>query len=134
MSITNKVRVHRNLHKARSGGPQWVLTKSGRVVEYLARATLVNVSTRIQPSVLRRCREKKVRNVCGFLDGQRVEHREATEGWLPIRFDPRCDDVFLAGDKEWNRAEAVILTANGRAWVLNPRWQKERARQGKGNR
>jgi hypothetical protein len=123
--MKNTVRVHRNLHKARAGGPQWVVTKSGRVLEYLDRVVLENVTTRIQPGGLRRCRKKQVRNVCGFLDGECLSRRPAGEGWLPIRFDPRKDLAFLAGDTPWNRAAAVDLKSDGTAWVLAPTWEGE---------
>jgi hypothetical protein len=125
MLRSNKIRVHRNLHKARAGGPQWVVTKRGRVVEYLDRAVLVNITTRVQPGGLRRCRKKQVRNVCGFLDGEGVTRRPAGEGWMPIQFDPRKDLAFLACGKPWNRAAAVVLEQDGKAWVLAPTWEGE---------
>jgi|SRR6056297_988103 len=123
--MNDKIRVHRNLHRARIGGPQWVQTERGRVKGYLEEITLEEVSTRIQAGGRRRCEEKQVRSVCGFLDGvPGGKEGGQPSAWRRISFDPRVDETFMAEGKRWNRAEAVRLCGDGSAWALRPRWEE----------
>jgi len=116
------VRVHRNLHKARAGGPQWVSTVRGRVDEYLDEVVLMNVTTRIQPGGLAKCKKRQRRDVCAYLDGDRGHRVDDGHEWQRVAFDPRCDANFLADGRPWNVADMAHLRCDGSALVLNPRW------------
>jgi hypothetical protein len=124
------MRIHRNLHNAKSSGPQWVHTVSGKVESYLERITLVGVSTRIQPAGQRKCAEAGVRSVCAFLDGDlAAADRIDTGTWHRVSYDPRVNTEFRSCSDgsgityPWNRAEAVRLDSDGSSWVLNPTWE-----------
>ena len=118
------MRLHRNLHKARVGGPQWVSTVRGKVDEYLDEVVLVHVTTRIQPGGLARCALQRRRDVCAFFDGGRAEEScVMDERWCRVSFDPRQDRTFLANGKPWNAADMAYLREDGSAFVLNPRWE-----------
>lgn len=133
-------RIHRNLHNAKAGGPQWVHTVSGKVEAYLEQVHLTDVTTRIQPAGARKCAASGVRSVVAFFDGafattSQVEALENVddriEGWHRVAYDPRTDDAFLylvtdepaVPAQRWNAADAVALTSSGRTYVLRPRWQ-----------
>ena len=121
------MRIHRNLHNARRGGPQWVSTVRGKVHQYLHDLRLKNVTTRIQPAGQRKCQESGVRSVCAYFDGDR-ENRLATEiagEWLRVSYDPRVDSSFLANGQPWNTAAAVELRADGSCYVLNPSFEEK---------
>ena len=124
------MRIHRNLHNARRGGPQWVSTAKGKVQAYLDEVYLVNVSTRIQPAGARKCADSGVRSVFAFFDGNQVDASDSSLSvagglWYRVAYDPRKDSTFLAcdhaGAMPWNRADAVQLRADGVCLVLNPR-------------
>lgn len=121
------MRVHRNLHNARRGGPQWVHTVKGRVSAYLDEVRLTSVTTRIQPAGAAKCAATQVRSVCAFFDGQETSFNTPAEGghgtWQRIGYDPRKDASFMADGTAWNAAAAVELRADGSAWVLGPRWE-----------
>lgn len=117
------MRIHRNLHAARQGKPQWVETRAGRVAAYLDSVTLLNVSTRIQLGGLKRCQENQVRQVCAYMDGELSAETPAGD-WQRIAFDPRKDTHFLANGLPWNLASAVRLEADGKSYVLNPRLEE----------
>lgn len=113
------IRIHRNLHRARAGGPQWVRTQRGKVAEYLESVTLTNVTTRTRPGCMDDCKESQKRAVCAFFDGVPAVH--APEGdWQRVSFDPRVDNHFHVDGKPWNRARATQLRADGSCWVLDP--------------
>lgn len=140
-----QIRVHRNLHNARKGGPQWVRTERGKVAEYLDSVCLMDVTTRVQPGGVRRCQERQVRAVCAFFDGARATDREITDRrmatggtWERVAFDPREDDEFMvlpsgaevrampypgAYRGRWNAADAVMLNPDGACYALNARWE-----------
>ncbi len=129
------MRVHRNLHNAKRGGPQWVVTERGKVVEYLVSVALVDVTTRIQPGGAAKCRTSGVRSVVAFFDGTHADNQALIaavkdEGGQRITYDPRSDSEFysyaLLGSlpKRWNTADAVILNADGTSYAYNPRWQE----------
>lgn len=118
------MRIHRNLHNAKRGGPQWTETVSGKVARYLETVTLVDVSTRIRPAAARKCLETNVRRVCAFLDGTEATAPTTTttrRAWCRLGYDPRKDASFLADGRPWTHADAVELRADGSGWVLNPR-------------
>lgn len=118
------MRLHRNLHNARAGGPQWVSTVRGRVDQYLDEVLLVHVTTRIQPAGLAKCALQQRRDVCAYLDGGLcVDEVPCNADWRRISFDPRRDRTFLADGKPWNAADMVHLRVDGSAFVLNPRWE-----------
>ena len=136
------MRVHRNLHNAKAGGPQWVHTHKGKVAEYLDSVLLTEVTTRIQPAGQRKCQAAGVRSVCAFFDGTPGDDvqglvaaiddvLDVVDGseWRRVSYDPRVDDGFLSynpatGIKDhWNTAAAAHLRADGSTWVLNPRWE-----------
>lgn len=120
------MRIHRNLHNAKAGGPQWVETKGGKVQQYLDSVALLDVSTRIQPAGQRKCQETNVRSVCAFFDGELTDVPGLrNDSWLRVEYDPRVDDTFKAVSSTgvrypWNRAAAAHLCADGSTWVLNP--------------
>ena len=117
------MRVHRNLHAARAGKPQWVETQRGRVVRYLRSLTLTDVSTRIQPAAAAKCKAEGVRRVCAFFDGtEAILANRSTKAsdWQRIDYDPRNGQGFTAANVEWTHAEAVHLRDDGAAFVLNP--------------
>lgn len=121
-----QMRVHRNLHNARRGGPQWVHTVKGRVSAYLDEVQLANVTTRIQPAGAAKCAATQVRSVCAFFDGEEthISPPLIQRGWEPVCYDPRADDAFHTPEGvKWNAAEYVVLASDGRAWAYNPRWQ-----------
>ena len=123
------MRVHRNLHAARKGGPQWVETKGGRVAAYHAELQLAGVTTRLQPAGVRKCQERQVRSVCAYLDGGLCHDAPplVSPGWEPVVFDPRRHDQFTTPNGEpWNAAAYVILAADGRAWAYRPTWRARR--------
>lgn len=115
------MRIHRNLHNARRGGPQWVSTVNGRVDEYLTEVVLLQVTTRIQPGGLARCKLQRKRDVCAFFDGGFCVDVPRSDSWQRVAFDPRQDKTFLADGQPWNKAEAAHLRADGSTFVLNPR-------------
>ena len=128
------MRVHRNLHNAKRGGPQWVHTHAGRVQSYLEAITLVNVSTRIQPAGQAKCQTSGVRSVVAFFDGDEVSNDWLTSNesvndvWQRMAYDPRVNDAFQVVDAHghqlpWNAADATELRADGSTWVLNARWE-----------
>ena len=120
------MRVHRNLHNARRGGPQWVETKGGRVQRYLEEVVMLDVTTRIQPAGARKCRETQVRGVCAFFDGSPAgdwQPQVPHSGWQRVSYDPRSDIDFMAGGLPWNAARAVCLDADGHCYVLEPEWR-----------
>lgn len=122
------MRIHRNLHNARRGGPQWVHTARGKVQAYLDSVCLVNVTTRIQPAGQRKCQESGVRSVCAFFDGDRPAEAYLGCGeWHRVSYDPRKDEAFLFAvggfTQSWNTAEAVRLDTDGSCYVLNPTWE-----------
>ena len=126
------MRIHRNLHNARRGGPQWVSTVRGKVDAYLDFVALENVTTRIQPAGQRKCQESGVRSVCAFFDGDAVsEGRIDTGTWQLVSYDPRVDSCFQATDMEtgektpWNRADVARLDTNGSTWVLRPTFEEK---------
>lgn len=130
MAQNSTTRIHRNLHNARRGGPQWVETKGGKVRAYLDSVLLTNVTTRIQPAGARKCRDTGVRSVCAFFDGVRGSDDRGYVGtgtWHRISYDPRRDEAFTYVDDAliapWNAADAVQLRTDGSAYVLNPRWE-----------
>ncbi len=128
------MRIHRNLHNARRGGPQWVHTVKGKVEAYLDSVLLVNVTTRIQPAGQAKCQTSGVRSVCAFFDGDLPTGAYVGTGsWDKVVYDPRVDDAFLAGHpslvklgstslRRWNAADAVRLDADGSCLVLGARW------------
>lgn len=128
------MRIHRNLHNARHGGPQWVHTVRGKVEAYLDSVLLVDVTTRIQPAGQAKCQTSGVRSVCAFFDGvQNTTAYVGTGSWDKVVYDPRVDDAFLSGHpslvalgstslKRWNTADAVRLTPEGECFVLGARW------------
>ncbi len=132
------MRIHRNLHNARHGGPQWVHTVKGRVAQYLEEVYLTSVTTRIQPAGQAKCQASGVRSVCAFFDGEEVQPVTFTTGvvrraggWRRISYDPRKDSSFFADGQKlypslnaepWNTADAVKLLRDGSSWVLNPQW------------
>lgn len=124
------MRIHRNLHNAKAGGPQWVETKGGKVQQYLEAIGLVDVTTRIQPAGQRKCAESQVRSVCAYFDGnpgtdwETIDPRR-DEGWLRVSYDPRKDTAFMAGGKPWNTAVATLLLADGSTWVLLPTFEEK---------
>jgi hypothetical protein len=119
------IRVHRNLHNARRGGPQWVRTAKGKVAEYLEAVVLTGVTTRIQPAGQRKCQESGTRSVCAYFDGQRTGKAHGV--WHKVSYDPRSDDSFTAWVEgkpvPWNTADAAHLRADGSTWVTNPTWE-----------
>ena len=135
------MRVHRNLHAARKGGPQWVETARGRVVRYWAELELRDVSTRIQPAGAERCKLTQVRSVCAFLDGElHTGPASVWAAWSRVKYDPRHHAAFLHdqrgaapsavpderhGWRRWNRADRVILNQDGSCYALNPRWETD---------
>lgn len=138
--MTNAIRVHRNLHNAKRGGPQWVRTHRGKVAEYLDSVALSDVSTRVQAGGVKRAQAAQVRNVCAYLDGtpDPVHPHALPPGetpfdgglWFKVTFDPRTDDSFGyrpvsdgAIVYSWNRARRVILLPTGEAWVSDPTWE-----------
>lgn len=132
MAQIHTTRIHRNLHNARRGGPQWVETRGGKVQACLDSVLLTNVTTRIQPAEARKCRESGQRAVCAFFDGVRGGDDRGYVGtgtWLRIAYDPRHNSTFewVDGDvrRAWNRAQAVRLEADGSAWALEPRWEPQ---------
>jgi len=137
------MRVHRNLHAARQGTPQWVQTLRGRVVAYHPEIALSSVTTRIQPAGARACRQEQVRRVCAFLDGWpagMAEYAGWTADeltgdplWRRIVFDPRREDQFGllnpwgAVDRfgfysRWNAADMVLMLSDGSSWARRARW------------
>lgn len=116
-------RIHRNLHAARAGAPQWVRTIVGRVDAYLARLILVNVTTRIRRGSAARCLESGVRAVVAFFDGKETDAEPEGE-WQRVSFDPRRDTEFVAAGRQFNKADAARLEPCGAAFVLNPRWEQ----------
>jgi len=117
------MRVHRNLHHARKGGPQWVSTVRGRVDEYLSEVVLLQVRTRIQPAGIAKCALQRKRDVCAFFDGGRTYDLPQKGQWKAVSFDPRVDKTFLADGSAWNAADAAHLRPDGSTVVLNPRWE-----------
>ena len=122
------MRVHRNLHNARKGGPQWVVTRRGKVFEYLESCTLSGVTTRIQPAGQAKCAEKQVRSVCAYFDGF-SSPADPTSGtgkmpvgnaWKVLAYDPRCDTEFMADGQPWNTADAAYMAPDGTTYILNP--------------
>jgi hypothetical protein len=120
------VRIHRNLHNARKGGPQWTRTERGKVVEYLDAVALRDVTTRVRQGGIRRCQEKGQREVCAFFDGFLVDPADlpTTEPEALVRFDPRYDSQFFAagfdvpgGRFAFRSAEYVLLAESGAAYV-----------------
>jgi len=120
------VRIHRNLHNAKRGGPQWTRTERGKVVEYLDAVALRDVSTRVRPGGVRRCQDRGVREVCAFFDGQRIDPTDlpTSEPEAAVRFDPRVDSQFYAAGFDvpgsrfpFSRADFIALTHSGRAYV-----------------
>jgi hypothetical protein len=117
------MRVHRNLHNAKRGGPQWTVTARGRVVEYLADVHLAGVTTRIQPAGAARCHSTGVRSVCAFFDGERVTDLHDVDGpWLRVTYDPRKHSDFMANGERFNVAAGAWLRRDGSTVVLAPRW------------
>ncbi|MEI2421998.1 hypothetical protein V6O07_17100, partial [Arthrospira platensis SPKY2] len=129
-----RYRVHRNLHQARAGGPQWVLTKRGKVQAYRETVGLLGVNTKISAAVRKRCELKQRRTVCAYIEGLVTDRTALPVGaWLRISFDPRREAYFMAsGDdgerKPWNAADAARFDDDGSGWVLNPRWENGAAR------
>jgi hypothetical protein len=122
------MRVHRNLHNARRGGPQWVETQKGKVVRYLEEVKLREVSTRIQPAGQAKCQSSGVRSVIAFFDGVEGASIEFAIGtWERVEYDPRVDSNFLVrrGDNtsRWNVAKGAHLRADGSTWVVGARWE-----------
>lgn len=121
------MRIHRNLHNAKAGGPQWVSTLRGKVDAYLDSVYLANVTTRIQPAGQRKCQESGVRSVCAYFDGDQAQAWEVQagcpHGWHRVSYDPRVDSSFLADGRPWNTADAVRLQADGVTYVLNPSFE-----------
>ena len=122
------MRIHRNLHNAKKGGPQWVETKGGKVAQYLETVALVDVSTRIQPAGARKCQQTNVRSVCAFFDGEQTDvPGMRNENWYRVVYDPRVDDQFRYKKGlvtyPWNRAAAAHLCADGSTWILNPTYE-----------
>ncbi len=121
------VRIHRNLHAARKGTPQWVRTERGKVVEYLPTVALRDVTTRVRPGGVRRCQEQGVRQVCAFFDGFRIDPADlpTSEPEAIVRFDPRQDEQFHAvgildspgGRYPFRTAAFVALCESGRAYA-----------------
>ena len=122
------MRLHRNLHNARRGGPQWVVTVRGRVHAYRDSIMLQNVTTRVQPGGVKRCAAKGVREVVAFLDGDEIAPSEAVGfkwRWRRISFDPRTDTQFSAeGFGPFDRALYIHLRADGSSWVLSPAYEE----------
>jgi hypothetical protein len=124
------MRVHRNLHNAKRGGPQWVETKAGKVARYLDEVKLHDVSTRIQPAGQAKCQTSGVRSVVSFFDGVEGASIEFAIGtWERVEYDPRVDNTFLVrrGDNTapWNVAIGAHLRADGSTWVLGARWESK---------
>jgi hypothetical protein len=128
------MRVHRNLHNARRGGPQWVHTHGGRVQAYLEAITLVNVSTRIQPAGQAKCQASGVRSVVAFFDGDEATTEFLSKpqrgSWQLVSYDPRRDSAFRVcaelpshHNGDWNVADVAELRTDGSTWVLNARWE-----------
>lgn len=122
------MRVHRNLHNARVGGPQWVETKSGKVQRYLEEVKLTGVSTRIQPAGQTKCQTSGVRSVVSFFDGVEAPGAAVLPGtWERVEYDPRVDNTFLVRRADntapWNVAIGAHLRADGSTWVLGARWE-----------
>ena len=120
------VRIHRNLHNAKRGGPQWSRTERGKVVEYLKSVALREVSTRVRQGGVRRCQSRGVREVCAFFDGERIDPNQLpkSEPEAVVRFDPRVDSQFYAAGFDmpgsrfpFARADFIALTDDGRAYV-----------------
>ena len=117
------MRVHRNLHNARHGGPQWVHTVKGLVNEYLEEVVLTGVTTRIQPAGQRKAKDTQVRNVCAYFDGDRGDASViAGKTWHRVSYDPRKDTAFQADGARWNTADATVLAADGVTYVCGARW------------
>jgi hypothetical protein len=121
------LRVHRNLHAARAGGPQWVSTVRGKVAAYLPSVALENVTTRVQPGGVAACQRSGVRSVVAFFDGHETDPVHVwnldSPAWQRVQFDPRHDSAFRAGDRIFNRASVACLCADGSTYVLNPTWE-----------
>lgn len=123
------MRVHRNLHAARQGKPQWVETPKGRGarVVYHENMILRGVTTRIQPAAAAACEREQVRRVCAFFVGtpDLPEHDDLpAEGWKRIAYDPRTGGGFTCDGVEWEHADAVALNRDGSAYALNP-WRMD---------
>lgn len=125
------MRVHRNLHNARKGGPQWVETISGKVTRYLEEVKLTGVSTRIQPAGQAKCQSSGVRSVIAFFDGAEAPGADVLPGtWERVEYDPRVDSTFLVRHNDdttapWNVAIGAHLRADGSTWVLGARWENQ---------
>jgi len=122
------MRVHRNLHNARKGGPQWVETQKGKVVRYLEEVKLTGVSTSIQPAVQAKCQESGVRSVIAFFDGVEAPGAHVLPGtWERVEYDPRVNSNFQVIRNHyptpWNVAIGAHLRADGSTWVLGARWE-----------
>lgn len=122
------MRVHRNLHNARVGGPQWVETVKGKVARYLDEVRLTNVSTRIQPAGQAKCQASGVRSVVAFFDGVEAPGAHVLPGtWERVEYDPRVNSNFQVIRNHypmpWNVAIGAHLRADGSTWVLGARWE-----------
>lgn len=124
-----RFRVHRNLHRARAGGPQWVLTQRGKVQEYRRTVALLAVNTRIRSATRKRCEVEQRRTVCAYIEGDVTDQGISPTGdWCRISFDPRREANFMAHDsngarRPWNTADAARFDEDGTGWVLSPRWE-----------
>lgn len=124
-----RFRVHRNLHRARAGGPQWVVTQRGKVQEYRSTVALLAVNTRIRAATRKRCEVQQRRTVCAYIEGEITNQvMSSTGAWCRISFDPRREANFMACDSDgarrpWNTADAARFDEDGTGWALNARWE-----------
>lgn len=137
--MDQRIRVHRNLHAARAGAPQWVITDGrGRVVERVPYLALADVETMVQPAGVRRCHETGVRAVCARFKGRPAalwELPDAGLEWWRTQFDPRRDEAFMAviespfGPEalslKWNHARYALLAPSGSCTVFDPEWREQ---------
>ena len=128
-SKATRFRVHRNLHHARVGGPQWVLTRRGRVQAYRVEVGLLGVRTKIGEAVRKRCELNQRRTVCAYVEGVVIDVAVLPAGaWLRMSFDPRREANFMVFSTDgarwaWNAADAARFDEEGIGWALNPRWE-----------
>lgn len=112
--IGQRMRVHYNLHR----GDFSVTDPSiGRVVANVTDITLTDVTFRVQPSGLRRIRERGTREVCAYVVGivATVNTGPAVTGMRRVTFNPHRADTFTTDGQPIHAADRITF-ANAYGW------------------
>lgn len=124
------VRVHRNLNS----GPNWVVTRRGKVVERINKLSLLVNRIVVSDRTIVRCRTPKGelsklgtigigrRTVCCWFEGELLESKEKVDG-LEISFNPMKDWIPYVWDLDEKRyfdmdAEGFVVNFDGALAML----------------